>query len=132
MSKVEGSQNMPQAPQQPAQQPYQQPYYQQPYQPAPPQKAPPPLPATFQWLALVGIIVLVVGLIIGSANVFVDDQKTATNMWAIGNIIGEIGGLMLVIGLIVPAFSLKEIDPMVRTGLFIAVALIVGLLVLAL
>ncbi len=129
---MEGSQQA-QAPQgqPPAQQPYQQPYYQQPY-PQPQPKPPAPLPPTFLWLALVGIIVLVVGLIIGSANVFTDDWEAAENMRAVGNIIGEIGGLLLALGLIVPAFTVKELDPYVRSGLFIATALIVGLLVLAL
>lgn len=129
---MEGSQQT-QAPpeQQPAQQPFQQPYYPQAYQPVPVAKEPAPIPPTFLWLALVGIIILVVGLIIGSANVFTDDWETADNMKAIGTIIAEIGGLLLVLGLIVPAFSVKELDPYVRSGLFISVALIIGLLVLS-
>jgi hypothetical protein len=124
---MEGSQQT-QAP--PGQQPYQPPYYPQAYPPAQP-KPPAPIPPTFLWLALVGIIILVVGLMIGSANVFADTYETAENMRAIGNIIGEIGGLLLVLGLIVPAFTVKELDPLVRAGLFISMALVAGLLVLS-
>ena len=126
---MEGSQQAPPG-QPPVQQPYQPPYYPQPYPQAQPKPAA-PMPPAFLWLALVGVIVLVVGLIIGSSNVFADDYETQQNMRAIGNIIGEIGGLLLVLGLLVPAFTVKELDPYVRSGLFIATALIVGLLVIA-
>lgn len=127
---MEGSQQAPPG-QPPVQQPYQPPYYPQPYPQAQPKPAA-PMPPAFLWLALVGVIILVVGLIIGSSNVFADDYETQQNMRAIGNIIGEIGGLLLVLGLLVPAFTVKELDPYVRSGLFIATALIVGLLVLSL
>ncbi len=118
--------------QQPVQQPYQQGYYPQPYQPMPVEpKTPPPIPAVFMWLALVGVIILVVGLMIGSSATFVDDWEEEANMRAIGTIISEVGGLLLVLGLIVPAFAAADLNPMVRAGLLISTALVVGLLVMS-
>jgi hypothetical protein len=83
----------------------------------------------YMGLAIFGAILLVVGLIIGSAAQFTDDYGDTV---AIGNIIGEVGGLMLVLGLLIPAFVVHDLDPIVRTGLLIAAGLITGLLVLAL
>ncbi len=118
--------------QQPYPQPYQQDYYQQPYQPMPVEpKTPPPIPAAFMWLALVGIIILVVGLMVGSSSTFAEDWEDEADLRAIGNIIGEIGGLLLVLGLIVPAFATANLDPLVRAGLLISTGLLVGLLVLS-
>jgi hypothetical protein len=99
------------------QQQYQQPYYPQPYPPAQPV------------LAIFGGILLVVGLMVGSAAQFTDDWADTV---AIGNIIGEVGGLMLVLGLLIPAFVVHDLDPVVRSGLLIAAGLITGLLVLSL
>lgn len=114
--------------QQPQQQQYQQPYYPQPY-PAPAPVTPPPIPAMYMGLAIFGTILLVVGLIVGSAATFTDDYNDTL---AIGSIIAEVGGLMLVLGLLIPAFVVHELDPVVRSGLLIAAGLITGLLVLSL
>jgi hypothetical protein len=80
-------------------------------------------------LVLFGGILLVVGLIIGSAATFTDEPS---DVRAIGEIIGEVGGLMLVLGLLLPAYLAKELDPLVRTGLLIAMAIVTGLLVISL
>jgi hypothetical protein len=80
-------------------------------------------------LVLFGGILLVVGLIIGSAATFTDEPG---DVRAIGEIIGAVGGLMLVLGLLLPAYLAKELDPLVRTGLLIAMAIVTGLLVVSL
>ncbi len=126
---MEGSQPV-EAQQQPQQQPYPQPYYPQPYPAAPaPPATPPPIPGTYLGLAIFGAILLVVGLMVGSAATFTDDPGDTR---AIGEIIGEVGGLMLVLGLLIPAFAVHDLDPIVRSGLLIAAGLITGLLVLSL
>lgn len=131
---MEGSQSVetpqPTEQQPPQQQPQQQPFYPQPYQPAPaPMVAPPPLPAMYMGLAVFGGILLVIGLMIGSAATFTDDPGDTR---AIGEIIAEVGGLMLVLGLLLPAFVTREIDALERTGLLIAAAILAGLLVVSL
>ncbi len=128
---MEGSQPAEAQPQQqPQQQPYQQPFYPQPYPAAPAQPlTPPPIPGMYMGLAIFGGILLVVGLMVGSAATFTDDYNDTK---AIGEIIGEVGGLMLVLGLLIPAFAVHDLDPIVRSGLLIAAGLITGLLVLSL
>jgi len=83
------------------------------------------------WLSIVGIIILVVGFMIGSGANFVEWEDQA-DMMAVGQIVAEVGGLLLLIGLIVPAFSVHGLDSMVRAGLLIGSAILMGLFTLAL
>ena len=125
------AQQQPQQPQQ--QQPYQQPYYPQPYPAAPAQPVtPPPIPGMYMGLAIFGAILLVVGLMVGSAAAFTETTQDFIDTRVTGAIIGEVGGLMLVLGLLIPAFVVHDLDPVVRSGLLIAAGLITGLLVLSL
>jgi len=102
-------------------------------------KGPPPIPAAFLAICIIGLLVMTCGLIVQTSATFLVvisddlfsepeyDKNLVKNVTTVGKIIAQIGAMVLAMGLLSAGFLARDISANARMGLFIAAGLVVGL-----